>query len=487
MTRVSCVASGWLFPPAQEVSIVEGAANYSPVLSAPSGLTETVRDSWRNKEKCPRYNQGIYLTDFVQSHVERLSKIGIVLPYDNITNTAFSMTFDSPGFCDDCVFKKSVPQGGFKQFSCEVTFSAASMFFRRTSPYFYPFVSLETLELQIANVSANAEVNLLLYKPWKPSEIHITRLKFPNLSNELLKKAANNIEKCPRHRKGIYLTDIVQSYVEGLSLIKTTLLYDEISQTVFWMLFNSGGFSDDCVFKRTFREGDFSQFSCKITFPFFTIQVYRETLGHVAEHPSLATEAGFDLYPEFSSSSLPDLLHTTRGGTLVHNLSSTELTKEQVQVLRHDASFNTAEAKPVKMIAAVESAVINQTEAAEETKNLIRHHVSFLLMTQKPREIVPKVERDALRELEADRDIVIVPADKGRSTVVLDRTDYLQKANNLLEDRQFYVPCEGNPVETLTREINATLLAVETSGAIRPTDRRMARAQEKVNIGMGLH
>ncbi|BHF80590.1 hypothetical protein SprV_0702371800 [Sparganum proliferum] len=173
---------------------------------------------------------------------------------------------------------------------------------------------------------------------------------------------------------------------------------------------------------------------------------------------------------------LPDPT-SSRGGTLVHNLSSKELTKEQVQVLRHEASFNTADAKPVNMIAAVES-VINQTEAAEETKNLIRHQVSSLLMTHKPREILPKVERDALRELKADKDIVIVPADKGRSTVVLDRTDYLQKAKNLLEDRQFYVPCETNPVKTLACEINATLLALENSGAITPTDRRMARAQE---------
>nr|VZI28716.1 unnamed protein product [Spirometra erinaceieuropaei] len=113
------------------------------------------------------------------------------------------------------------------------------------------------------------------------------------------------------------------------------------------------------------------------------------------------------------------------------------------------------------MIAAVES-VINQTEAAEETKNLIRH----------------QVERDALRELKTDKDIVIVPADKGRSTVVLDRTDYLQKAKNLLEDRQFYAPCETNPIKTLTREINATLSAVGNSSAITTTDRRVARAQE---------
>ncbi|BHF76767.1 hypothetical protein SprV_0501986600 [Sparganum proliferum] len=98
--------------------------------------------------------------------------------------------------------------------------------------------------------------------------------------------------------------------------------------------------------------------------------------------------------------------------------------------------------------------------------------------TVQPRQVLPKVARDALRELKADKDLVIVPADKGRSTVVLDRTDYLQKAKGLLEDRQFYVPCATNPVKALTREINATLLALENSGATTPTDRRMARPQD---------
>nr|VZI35719.1 unnamed protein product [Spirometra erinaceieuropaei] len=62
--------------------------------------------------------------------------------------------------------------------------------------------------------------------------------------------------------------------------------------------------------------------------------------------------------------------------------------------------------------------------------------------------------------------------------VVLDRTDYLQKAKGLLEDRQFYVPFAMNPVKALTREINATLLALENSGAITPTDRLMATPQD---------
>ncbi|BHF83708.1 hypothetical protein SprV_0902685200 [Sparganum proliferum] len=105
-----------------------------------------------------------------------------------------------------------------------------------------------------------------------------------------------------------------------------------------------------------------------------------------------------------------------RNDKLVHNLSSKELTKDQMQVLRHEASFNTAGAKPVNMIATVES-VLCQTEATEETKSLTPHQVSSLLMTRRPREMLSKVERDALRELKADKDLVIVPADKGQERV----------------------------------------------------------------------
>ncbi|BHF62806.1 hypothetical protein SprV_0200579200 [Sparganum proliferum] len=118
---------------------------------------------------------------------------------------------------------------------------------------------------------------------------------------------------------------------------------------------------------------------------------------------------------------------SSRNDKLVHNLSSKKLTKYHMQVLRHEASFNTADAKPVNMIAAAES-ILSQTEATEDTKSLIRHQVSSLLTAHRPREVLSKVERDALRVLKADKDLVIVPADQGRSTVVLDRTNYLQKA-----------------------------------------------------------
>nr|VZI44413.1 unnamed protein product [Spirometra erinaceieuropaei] len=59
-----------------------------------------------------------------------------------------------------------------------------------------------------------------------------------------------------------------------------------------------------------------------------------------------------------------------RNDKLEHNMSK-QLTKDQMQVLRHEAAFNTADAKPVNTIAAVNSVLI-QTEATEKTKSLIR-------------------------------------------------------------------------------------------------------------------
>ncbi|BHF73318.1 hypothetical protein SprV_0401639900 [Sparganum proliferum] len=133
------------------------------------------------------------------------------------------------------------------------------------------------------------------------------------------------------------------------------------------------------------------------------------------------------------------------------------------------------------MIAVVES-ILNQTEATDETKNLIQRQVTTLLMAQRPLNVLSKVERDILKGLRADSDLGIVPADKGRSTVVLDRTDYIQKTKRLLENRQSYVSCESNPMKTLAPEINTTLLATENSGEVSPIDRRMNLTVEIIEL-----
>nr|VZI45919.1 unnamed protein product [Spirometra erinaceieuropaei] len=115
-------------------------------------------------------------------------------------------------------------------------------------------------------------------------------------------------------------------------------------------------------------------------------------------------------------------------------MSSKQLTPAQMKVLSHEACFNTTDADPVNPVATVES-IVKQTGESGETKHLIRQQVASLAMSHKPRATITKAEQSALKTLRADRSIVILPADKGRSTIVMDKADYIQKANALLEDR----------------------------------------------------
>nr|VZI28691.1 unnamed protein product [Spirometra erinaceieuropaei] len=152
----------------------------------------------------------------------------------------------------------------------------------------------------------------------------------------------------------------------------------------------------------------------------------------------------------------------------VHNLSSTEFKPEQIQVLKHAAGFNISDADPVNLVTTIES-VLKHSQEPAETQYLIRQQVTSL--------------QDALRLLKADKSIVILPADKGRSTVILGKAEYLQKANALLEDRQAYVKCDGDPMKKLVTQINTTLTMLQNNGAVtraerlatKPTDVAMAR------------
>nr|VZI16552.1 unnamed protein product [Spirometra erinaceieuropaei] len=106
-------------------------------------------------------------------------------------------------------------------------------------------------------------------------------------------------------------------------------------------------------------------------------------------------------------------------------------------MLKHAAGFNILDADPVNLVATIES-VLKHSQEPAETENLIRQQVTSLVMTHKPRIVIPSAQQDSLRALKADKCIVILPAEKWQSTVILDKAGYLQKANALLEDRQAY-------------------------------------------------
>ena len=59
---------------------------------------------------------------------------------------------------------------------------------------------------------------------------------------------------------------------------------------------------------------------------------------------------------------------------------------------------------------------------------MIRAKVHLTLQNSKhAKDNLSKDERKALKELQSDTSIVILPADKGRSTVILNHEDYLGK------------------------------------------------------------
>ena len=77
------------------------------------------------------------------------------------------------------------------------------------------------------------------------------------------------------------------------------------------------------------------------------------------------------------------------------------------------------------MIAIIEDAV---KDLEKEEADTIRVKVSLTLQNSKPpKNNLSRDERKALKELQSDTTIAILPADKGRSTVILNREDYLEK------------------------------------------------------------
>jgi hypothetical protein len=123
----------------------------------------------------------------------------------------------------------------------------------------------------------------------------------------------------------------------------------------------------------------------------------------------------------------------------VKNISRKQLTECQTQVLTKGLNYNTADAKKLDFIADLESA-LKDTELTDNAKNNIRHQVTTNLLHSKHPIDLTKQERQALKDLNNDDDIIILPADKGRVTVVMDYSDYTNKAKELINDTNTYQP-----------------------------------------------
>ncbi|XP_076056313.1 uncharacterized protein LOC143034262 [Oratosquilla oratoria] len=84
-------------------------------------------------------------------------------------------------------------------------------------------------------------------------------------------------------------------------------------------------------------------------------------------------------------------------------------------------------------------------------------------------------ETKALAELRRDRSIVVLTSDKGRSTVVLDKEDYDQKALALLQDTQTYTIVPQDPTKKLQAKVERELKELRENRIINDVEWKKMR------------
>ncbi|CAH8576438.1 unnamed protein product [Schistosoma mattheei] len=135
----------------------------------------------------------------------------------------------------------------------------------------------------------------------------------------------------------------------------------------------------------------------------------------------------------------------------VINLSKQPLTNTEEHLLQKGLNYNTSDASKLEFFAALESS-LKTSGISEETQQEIRQTIVPITQQVKENNQLTPQEQKALKELRNRKDIVIIPADKGRTTVIMDKEEYVNKAEELLEDKSTYKLMDTNPVKKLDKD-----------------------------------
>ena len=153
----------------------------------------------------------------------------------------------------------------------------------------------------------------------------------------------------------------------------------------------------------------------------------------------------------------------------VRNISSRPLDETETQVLSYGLKHSvTPKQIPTEaVVSSVEAVLSRQHELSESTKDNIRSRVTSTLQSASlPNSNLTTDEQRALKRLKTDQNIVILPADKGRVTVVMDKTNYNDKMDSLANDKKTYEVLKRDPTPALQRKLNNKLLTLKKTDKI---------------------
>ncbi|XP_072037406.1 uncharacterized protein [Amphiura filiformis] len=120
----------------------------------------------------------------------------------------------------------------------------------------------------------------------------------------------------------------------------------------------------------------------------------------------------------------------------------------------------------VDFITGIESACYRVGAGEDQSARLRFDCVDILKNAKPPSSNISKEERSALRDLKADDSVLIVPSDKGRATVLLNKTAYQEKAKDLLSDSKTYQPLPKDPTPKYKSQLISLLQSLCDQDAI---------------------
>jgi hypothetical protein len=152
----------------------------------------------------------------------------------------------------------------------------------------------------------------------------------------------------------------------------------------------------------------------------------------------------------------------------VHNFSSCSLSKNEESVLSKGFNFAlpSKRADPGPFLASIEAGI---AKLPPQHRSEIRNAAVNALRSYAPPSDLSlnKEEWKALSSLRKRTDIVILKSDKGNSTVVLDSSEYKDKANQILSDQASYQRLPRDPTKKLEKELNVKLSKVSDKVRLR--------------------
>ncbi|XP_033113560.1 uncharacterized protein LOC117114121 [Anneissia japonica] len=154
------------------------------------------------------------------------------------------------------------------------------------------------------------------------------------------------------------------------------------------------------------------------------------------------------------------------------NVSEKDVSTQQTNVLTKGLNFAVAPRNlPFKEIITNTEFACSQLVDKEKAQELRSDVVRILKRAKAPISNISKDERIALANLKRNNDIIL-PEDKGRATVVMDKEKYEKKINALLQDKATYKKLTKDPTSkyknkliNMSRKWNGQ----KTSGGSCPT------------------